>query len=221
MARPGPAWTPKQLRYLQAHYANVRTADLAEKLGRPVAAVYQMAWKLGLKKGPVFHRSAESGRLRPGDDRGGPTRFRPGQKSWNKGTHYMPGGRSVETRFQPGRQPHEAHNYRPIGSLRVSRDGYLERKVTDDQALVPARRWVAVHRLVWEAAHGPIPGDCRVCFLPGRFSTELEQITLDALELVSRSELMRRNTIQRYPPELRQTMQLVGRVRKAIERRTA
>jgi len=62
------------------------------------------------------------------------------------------------TQFKKGDRLGAAqHNYVPIGSLRVSKDGYLERKVTDDPSFVPNRRWVSVHRLVWEAAHGPVP----------------------------------------------------------------
>jgi len=69
------------------------------------------------------------------------------------------------------------HNYVPIGTLRYSKDGYLERKVTDDPNLVPARRWVGEHRLIWEAAHGPIPAGHVVVFLDGRpLNLELDNL---------------------------------------------
>ena len=32
----------------------------------------------------------------------GRTHFKKGQKPWNKGVHYQPGGRSIETRFKKG-----------------------------------------------------------------------------------------------------------------------
>lgn len=71
------------------------------------------------------------------------------------------------TSFKKGNMSGTAQrNYVPIGTTRITRDGYLERKVTDDHP-VPARRWVAEHRLVWEATNGPIPEGHVVVFLDG------------------------------------------------------
>jgi len=78
-----------------------------------------------------------------------------------------------------------ARNYVPIGSLRWSKDGYLERKVTDDPSLWPARRWVGEHRLMWEAAHGPIPDGHVVVFLDG----DPCNLELDNLRAVPRGVL--------------------------------
>ena len=41
-------------------------------------------------------------------------------------------------------------------------------------------------------------------------------ITLDRLELVSRAELMQRNTINRYPDDLKAAIRTVSRLRRAI-----
>ena len=95
-------------------------------------------------------------------------RFEKGHVPANKGVKgWNAGGRSVETRFKKGRPAHEASNYLPIGSTRLTKDGYVERKVTDDPGLVPARRWVPEHRLMWEENHGPIPDKHVVVFLDG------------------------------------------------------
>jgi len=219
---PRKSWQPHELQLLRLHYADSRTADLAEALGLPESTVYRKANDLGLLKTDAYLASEKSGRIQRGkqDPRMAATHFQPGQSPWNKGQHYDAGGRSVETRFKPGRPAHESPRYLPIGSLRINKDGVLERKVTDDQALAPARRWVAVHRLVWEAANGPIPADHAVVFLPGRRSTEVNKITLDAVELVSRQELMRRNSVHtRLPPELAQLAQLRGALTRQINRR--
>jgi hypothetical protein len=88
------------------------------------------------------------------------------------------------------------HSCLPIGSHRVSKDGYLERK-TDDAHPVPARCWVGVHRRVWETVNGPVPRGHVVCFLPRRRSGEVQKITLDALKLVSRARLAPRNHLPR------------------------
>ena len=81
-------------------------------------------------------------------------------------------------------------------------------------------RWTAVHRLVWEAAHGPIEPGYVVVFRPGRRSANLDEITLDALELVTRAELMGRNSVHNLPPELVQIAQLRGVLNRKINQRT-
>jgi len=92
-------------------------------------------------------------------------------------------------RFKPGRPAHEARNYVPIGTVRFTADGYMVRKVTDDPSVVPARRWVHEHRLIWEAAYGPIPDGHVVVFLDGRPLN----LALDNLRCVPRGVLARLN----------------------------
>jgi hypothetical protein len=202
---------------LRRHYANTPMRDLLEITGHSERAVYERARTLGLRRSAAYLASVYAGRLRAGDQRGSSTRFKPGQRPWNKGAKgWDAGGRSAETRFRKGRPANAARNYRPIGSLRISADGYLERKVTDDPALAPARRWVGVHRLVWEAAHGPVPKGHTVTFKPGRRTTDVDLITLDAIELTSRATLMRRNTRHNLPPELNALVQLRGALNREI-----
>jgi len=58
--------------------------------------------------------------------------------------------------FKPGvRRGRAKAMYQPIGAERISREGYLERKVNDD--LPFNRRWRAVHMIEWEAVNGPVP----------------------------------------------------------------
>ena len=135
-----------------------------------------------------------------------------GRKGWQAG------GRSVQTQFRKGQMAGQAaRNYKPIGSLRINADGYLERKVTDAHP-VPARRWVGVHRLVWEAAHGPVPRSHVVRFRAGMFTNVLEEITLDRLELISRAEHARRNHPVSRDPEYARLVQLKGAITRQVNR---
>lgn len=211
---------------MRARYPKDAAQDLARSLGRSEHAVYMRANLLGLRKDAEWMADRTRRQWAAGQhENSRRAHFKPGQEAWNKGRPAAEWIRNVEpcraTQFKPGRPASEARNYRPIGSLRVSGCGLLERKVTDDPSLYPARRWVAVQRLVWEAANGPIPAGHLVRFREGRATTNEHEITLDRLELVSRSENMRRNSRHtRYPPEVNQLIQLVGALNRKINNRS-
>lgn len=210
---PRHRWTCDQLDRLRREFAQARTDDLALALGLRYSQVAQKAAALGLKKSPAYLQSPAAHRL--DGVKGMGTRFAPGATPWNKGTHFEAGGRSAETRFKPG---NVTHTWKPLGTLRVNADGYLERKLGDTG--YPPRDWRGVHRVVWEAVHGPVPSKHVVCFRPGRRSSVEASITIDALELVSRAELMRRNSVHTvYPPAIARVVQLRGALTRQINKR--
>lgn len=217
---PNHHWTPAELAQLQAQYPHQITRDIAQAMGIELRLVYAQANRMGLRKSAAFAASSKSGRLLKGGKLGQAHQFQPGQQPWNKGTSYMPGGRCAETQFKKGRKPEESRNYVPIGTLRISKDGYLERKITDDPSLWPARRWVAVHRLVWEAAHGPIPRGHIVVFKRGQRTAVEADITPDRLDCISRAEHARRNHPRSYSPELAKLVQLKGAITRQVNRIT-
>lgn len=213
---PRRPWPECDLTILRERYADTPTAELGKLFGRPTHQVYHKAYRLGLEKSEVYLNSPASGRL--DGVRGGSSRFVKGQESWNKGKK-LPGHGNPETFFKPGQLNGRAALIAvPVGSHRVNADGYLDRKIGNESG-PQHRRWKAVHRLVWEAAHGPIPPGHAVAFLPGRHSTDPALITLDALELVTQQELMRRNTVHRYGPEIAGLVQLRGAITRQINKR--
>lgn len=219
------AWTADEVEQLRRDYPDHPAQLVADALGRSVRAVYGKAKGLGLEKSEAFKASDLSGRTQRGQMHPAmkATRFKPGQKPWNKGVKGSTGTQEAcrATQFKP-RSPEECPNYRPIGSLRLNRNsgGYIERKVSDDRSIAPARRWEAEHRLVWIAAHGPVPEGHIVVFKPGQHTLDPERITLDRLECISRSENLKRNSVHRYPPELRRLVQLRGALQRQINRKT-
>lgn len=211
----GRAWTDPEIAVLRRRYANSPTAVLAAAFGRSLSTTYQKAKTLGLAKSKEYLASEYACRLRRGDEIGKDFRFKKGLVPWNKGTHFAAGGRSVETRFKKGNMSGAAqHNYVPIGTTRLSKDGYLERKTNDDHP-VPARRWVGVHRLVWVAANGPIPKGHIVAFKAGMRTNVEGEITIDRIECITLRDNMLRNTLHRYPKEIAHAIQ----VRAALNRR--
>lgn len=209
------SWSCADLACLRELYPNSTAKTIAQKLNKPVHSIYKKAADLGIKKSAAFFSSPASGRL--DGIKGESGRFKSGQTPWNKGRPHPSTGRSVDTQFKKGKMSGAAqHNYVPIGATRITRDGALERKVTDDPALYPARRWVSVARLVWEQAHGPIPEKHVVRFLPGMATTVEEEITLDRLECISLAENMRRNTLHRYPKEITDVIRARGVLNRRI-----
>jgi hypothetical protein len=81
-------------------------------------------------------------------------------------------------------------------------------------------RWHPVHRLVWEAAHGPVPKGSICVFKPGRRTTVLEEITLDRIEIITRAQNAARNHPRARSPELARLVQLKGAITRQVNRIT-
>lgn len=214
---PYKAWLTTEVALLRREFADKPTAVLAYRLGRSYQSVQHMAGTLGLHKSAQFLCSPHAARFN--GVTGATSRFRSGLTPWNKGLHYQPGG-DRRTQYKPGQiSGRAAQLVMPIGAYRINSDGVLERKVAHTPG--PGwRRWQPVSRIVWEAAHGPVPAGHLVVFRQGRRTTELARITLDALDLVTRAQLMQRNSFHRYGPELASAVQLCGALMRQINRAT-
>lgn len=212
---PRVFWTDEQLRLLRELYPDNRTEDIAPRIGRSAKSIYSKAKQLGIKKSDAFLASGLAGRL--DGVRGGAARFKKGHATWNKGTHYVAGGRSAETRFKKGRSPHTTL---PIGSYRMDPSGNLQRKICNDSGN-NSKRWRCVHELVWVEANGPVPKGHIVVFKKGLRTNVLEEITLDRVECISLAENMRRNTLHNYGPEVAKLVQLRGAITRQINKRKA
>jgi hypothetical protein len=215
-------WTPAEDRQLTRLYATKSAAECAEALDRSESAVNMRVAKLGLTKSPEWIAGRARQRWAEGrHENSRKAQFRAGQAAWNKGLRGVVGVQDAcrRTQFKPGTvQGRAAEIEQPIGAERVTKDGILQRKVNND--LPFQRRWKAVHAIVWEAANGPIPAGHVVIFRPGRATTDVAKIAVDGLELVSRGELMRRNSYHtRYPKEVAQLIQLKGALNRKINRR--
>lgn len=218
---PRKFWTPEKLETLCNIYPHFSTHSVAKVLGCSKDAVCNQAYRMGLTKTAQYiTQEREQRGHHQASTRG---RFKPGQAPWNKGqpgsTGHHPNTRA--TQFKAGRPASQAANYRAIGSHRIcSSDGNLYRKVTDDPSIPPVRRWVPVARLVWEAAHGPIPPGHLIVFKDKRQrTTVLEEITLDKLACISKADNARRNSYwANYPPEVARLVQLKGAINRQVNR---
>lgn len=131
-------------------------------------AEYRAGFCEAFARGDVTAGHLHSLRKRKGWKTGRTGCFERGQAPANKGTKCAPGvgGRhpnAQRTQFTKGeRRGVAVRLYKPIGTERLSKEGYRERKIHDGMPL--QSRWRAVHLIEWEAANGPIPaGHCLKC----------------------------------------------------------
>lgn len=93
---------------------------------------------------------------RNGWHNGRDARFAKGIVPANKGKKMPFNANSARTQFKKGGRHGEARRkYKPIGTERLSKDGYRERKIHDGMPM--QSRWRLVHLVEWEAINGPIP----------------------------------------------------------------
>lgn len=208
----GRLWTPHDVAVLCRMYPDAYSGTIARKLGCSVARVYSKAAKLGLAKSAEFYarEMAQQGkRLR---EVGSGHRFPKGHVPANKGLR-RPGwasGRMAEHWFTKGSvsKRWDPDLYQ-VGALRLNADGYVDMKIREG-----SRAWKQFHRILWEDAHGPVPRGFCLIFRDG----DALNIELGNLQLITRAELMRRNSVHNLPEPLRLTVLQLGRLKKRINR---
>ena len=106
-----------------------------------------------------------------------------GHPPWNKGKK----GASYEgmkpTQFKKGNRP---FNWVPIGSERITKDGYVQIKIREG---MKQKNWRGKHILIWEEHNGPLPPGHAVIFGDGNH----RNFDPANLVLVSRAQLVRMN----------------------------
>lgn len=137
---------------------------------------YHAGFVAAFERADVSAVNLHSLRKRMGWKTGRTGQFVKGQEANNKGKTCAPGtgGRhpnAQRTQFRKGERRGVATKlYKPVGTERMGKSGYLERKVNDGLPL--QRRWRAVHLINWEAINGPVPaGHCLKCLDGDRLNT--------------------------------------------------
>jgi hypothetical protein len=207
----GKPWSLSEIAKLRRIFPRKQTKTVARLLRRSVPSIVGAAKKYGIAKDPAY-LSPLLRRLGRGLGIAGALfRFRKGHVPFQKGKKgWSAGGRSVETRFKKGHFPaNRDPDFYVAGALRVNTDGYIDMRTSFRKG---ALGWRALHKILWEDAHGPVPKGFALRFKDGdRLNVELAN-----LELVSRADLMRRNTIHNLPPQLKSAINLLGQLKRRI-----
>lgn len=191
-------WEPWEDSFIRKCYPVTLNSELAEVLGRTVSSVQNRSIKLGIKKDAVFLREN--------------TRFFKGHVPANKGKKMPYNANSARTQFKKGTIP---PNTVSVGTEVVDAYGYLKRKVSDRKDIPAKKNWKFVHHIVWEQHHGEVPEKHIVVFKNG----DKTDIRIDNLDCISMERNMKRNTVERYPNELKQIAQLIGALNRQIRKR--
>lgn len=211
-------WSAADDRTLREIYPDTATTVVAQRLRRSLTATYGRARLLGLSKSAAYLASPDACRLRRGDNVGAAFRYPKGHVPANKGTR-RPGwapGRMRETQFKRGTlNGHAAAHLMPIGSTRLI-DGYVYVKVAAVPNVPHTVNWLPLHVIEWERVHGRMPAGHCLWFKDG----DRLHVDLENLELRTRAENMRRNSIHHLPKPLAETIQLLGALNRQIRRRT-
>lgn len=194
--RPGPTWNPERLAWLRAHRADLPI--------RPLTAAFNAQFGTALLPHSLANACHKHGITSPRTGQ-----FAPGFTPWNTGMKgFQAGGRSRETQFQPGNL---IWHQMPIWSYRQETDGYWYFKFREEAPPGFSRRdWVAVHRLNWEAAHGPLAAGQVVIML----DTDPSHCDLANLAMLPRRELVYFNNLSHGVSPAREARRaLVARVK--------
>ena len=200
----GAKWTKQEIDTLKRLYPDTYTADLARILGRPKSGVFGKANILGLKKSEAFMKAElkrQGEKLRVA---GAVSRFKAGHVPAQKGKEASEKViKALSKHWYP--KGHVPHNVKHDGYERVNVDGYIEVRVA-------LGKYAQKHRLIWEQAYGKVPEGFIVSFKDGNRLN----CTLENLHLITRQDIMARNSYHRLPGELKETIRLVGKIKRHI-----
>lgn len=133
--------------------------------------------------------------------------FQKGQVSFNKGKkwdEYMSKKGQANSRKTTFKKRNVPHNHRPVGSERITIDGFSEIKVAEPN------KWDLKSRVIYEKHFGKIPEGYIIIYLDGN-KLNLE---LDNLKAISRAEelIMNKNKLRYDKKELTETGHLIAKV---------
>jgi len=138
-------------------------------------------------------------------------RFQKGHVPANKGHKMSPEqyDKVKHTFFKKG---HVSKNKVPVGTVRT-RHNYKRNTYYLWIKIAEPGEWEMLHRHNWKKKNVPIPKGLNLVFKDG----DQNNCEPENLELITRKEIMQRNTIHNYPEELKETIQALGRYKRKIK----
>ncbi|RDE04664.1 HNH endonuclease signature motif containing protein [Sphingomonas aracearum] len=186
---------------------------------------YHAAFVRAFERSDVKAGHLHALRKRQGWRTGRTGRFETGREPMNKGQPCPEGkgGRHPNaraTQFRKGQRSGVAVRlYKPIGTERLSKEGYLERKIHDGLPL--QSRWRGVHLLRWEEINGPVPkGHALKCLDGDRLNTDPSNWCCLPRAVLARLNGGRHKTRLAYDqaaPEVRPTILAMAQLQHGVQ----
>lgn len=184
------ALTMKEKMFLKRNYVKYTNHRLAQMMGRSEAAIQCHRRKFGLSK--------------PNDGR-----YKKGAVPLNKGKKMPPGwgGAGIKTRFKKGQKPKNT-KYNGAIQIRHMRGGKPWKFIR-----IRLNKWEELNRYNYKKFIGPIPSGKNVAFKNGdTLNCEPSNLFLE-----TRQDNMLRNTIHRYPAEVKTAIRMVAKLKRKIK----
>lgn len=188
-------FTPEEDEFLKQNYLTIPCKRMSKMLGRAEVSARQRLKLLGYVVPPEVAANFRRG-----------TQFKKGEPAHNKGQKMSPEmyEKVKATMFKPG---HITHNTKYDGHERLSKDGYIEVRVSKG-------RYKLKHRKIWEDSFGKVPAGHVVIFK----DNNRQNCDINNLELITRKENMIRNkTLPNYPRELQKVEYLRTQLKSKIK----
>ena len=127
----------------------------------------------------------------------------------NKGKKVVSTEAMRRTQFKAGRLP---HNTKFDGALSIRTDTNTGRRYKFIR--VELGHWELLSRYNWTKEYGEIPPHHAIAHIDGNSLN----CDLDNLECISQADNMRRNTIHRFPEEIKQNIRAISKLNRAIKK---
>lgn len=193
-------WTPDQEQIIRDHYPDSTPAQMIDLLNKAfnTKQIGIKAKSMGVYKSAAYREKYNI--LKDG-------KIRKGATPWNKGIRL-----NMENNagwFSKGSLP---HNTTTVGTTRLTKDGYLQVKISDEN-----HKWELVHRETWKKHYGEYPpAGTAVVFNDGN---KLNCYDINNLSLISRKELMLRNSVHNLPEDLKEVIRIKATINRRINER--
>lgn len=137
-------------------------------------------------------------------------RFEKGHRPLNKGVKRKLHPDFLKWCYKKGNRP---PTYKPVGTERVTSDGYTLVKVSDEGT--PAERWKKKHILLWEREHGPVPEGMTIGFK----NQDKSDIRLENLMCITKQEHALMNFKKRYSedPDVTENNVLITKIERKVK----
>lgn len=193
--------------FIRKNYLIMPIKPLGDKIGRSYTGVMARINAMGLE----LPQEIRDQRKMLGQKKKGNVPMNKGRKQ----SDYMTAEaieRTKKTRFQKGQLPHNTKE--KDGVITIRKDQMKGGNIIQYKYIrLALGKWYPYHQHIWEKKHGRIPEGMCLWFKDGNSLN----CTLRNLELITRAENMRRNSIQRYPQEVQSSIKLLAKLNKKLK----